>query len=489
MKPVRYGQWKRWTDAFHGWRDGRAGIPARPPDGVRPGPVTTAHREALIRQAQDAFGYEYLAYRELVAGPHRRIMATRARLEASREALAWAELTLVEARPLSAADVTRRRLGEEHHPDTVIVQRRRKDHQKLLARGQGAVARAQGDIAAAEADLAQAMQEAEQHHRAAVIRVERIHEHIHRRLAVYRRALVRAHPEGAWANAVLSVPAPEIPGWALPDVYGPEGVAVPSLVPDNDANPREEDERDTDDLRITTIELRHPTTRFGSYDPAAAGQAGLDDGGGGETGYVTLTTPIAAPWHFTIDKADGRLRLRTRGYDHGPYIGDAVAATAILARGDSFDFAEHRYTMVGPSRLERLELGKCDLVAADLGATSGAKARLTEMSFVQRENTLLAILGPSGAGKSSLFSALLGELPLESGRLFFQEMSMATQSGQIRQRLGFVPQQTDLHPSLTVAATLRYGFGLRSPAAGGPGIRRSTTRSRWSTWKTSAGRC
>ena len=461
MKPIRYGQRQRWIDAFHGWRDGRAGIPARPPAGVGPGPVTTPHREALIRQAQDAFGFERLQYQRLVAEAHRRIMAGRARLEAAQTSLAWAELNLDGGRPLSLADASRRRLGEERHPETVTVQRRRKEHQKLLARGEAAVIRAQADLAAIEADLAQAMHEAEQHHRAARTRVERIHEHIHRRLAVYRRALVRAHPEGAWANAVLSVPAPEIPGWALPDAYGPEGVPLPTAVAETD---REPPPASPDEAPVTIIDLDHRITHFGSYDPAAAAAAGEHDDTAGDIGYETITALIAAPWHFTIEQAGDRLLLRTRGYEHGPYIGDAVAGTVFLDPGDAFDFAEHRYTMLSVHRLERLRLGKCDLIAAGLGAVSGAKARLTEMSFVQRENSLMAILGPSGAGKSSLFAALLGELPLQCGRLFFQEMSMATQSGQIRKRLGYVPQQTDLHSSLTVAATLRYGFGLRSPA-------------------------
>jgi ABC-type multidrug transport system ATPase subunit len=461
MKPIRYSQGKRWTDAFHGRRDGRAGIPAKLPAGAAAGPVTTPHREALIRLAQDAFSYEHLAYTRLVAEPHRRIMAERARLDAARSALTWAMLGFdADARTLTAAETTRRRLGEEHQPETVIVQRRRIDHQKLLSRTRSAVTRAQADVAAIEAGLELALQEAQQHHQAAVIRVERIHEHIHRRLAVYRRALVRAHPDGAWVNAVLSPEAPEIPGWALPDAYGPAGVQLPSVVPDENPEPTEPE----DEPPVKTIELRHPATRFGSARPAgadpSAGHGAID----GDTGYVILDTPIAAPWHFSVHKVAGQLELRTRGYEHGPYMGDAVAGAATLTPGDCFDFDVYRYTMLDPDRLERVPLGKCDLVAAGLFASSGAKPRLTAMSFVQRENTLLAILGPSGAGKSSLFGALLGELPLESGRLFFQQMSMATQSGQIRERLGFVPQQTDLHLSLTVAATLRYGFGLRTPA-------------------------
>lgn len=461
MKPIRYGQWKRWTDAFQGWRDGRAGIPGKLSAGAAPGPITTPHREALIRQAQDAFGYEHLAYRRLVAGPHRQIVADRARLEAARSALAWAVLGLdTDSRALTAAETTRRRLGEEHHPETVIVQRRLQDHHKLLGRTRAAVTRAQADVAAIETDLAQAMQEAQQHHQAAIVRVERIHEHIHRRLAVYRRALIRAHPDGAWVNAVLSVRAPEIPGWALPDAYGPERVPVPSVVPGDNPEPA----APPAEPLASTIELRHAVTRFGSGRPAdadpAAEQGEIDE----NTGYVTLDTPVAAPWHFTIRKAGGQLELRTRGYEHGPYMGEAVTGAVTLGLGDSFDFDVYRYTVLAEDQLERVPLGECDLVAAELSATSGAKPRLTGMSFVQRENTLLAILGPSGAGKSSLFGALLGELPLASGRLFFQQMSMATQSGQIRKRLGFVPQQTDLHPSLSVGATLRYGFGLRSPA-------------------------
>ena len=123
--------------------------------------------------------------------------------------------------------------------------------------------------------------------------------------------------------------------------------------------------------------------------------------------------------------------------------------------------------MLDVNRLNKERLGSFNLIAVGLGAKSGTKVRLTEMSFVQREATLLAVLGPSGAGKSSLFSTLLGELPLQSGKLYFQKLSMKTQSKQIRESLGYVPQGTALHMSLTVTATLRYGYRLRSPRGNG----------------------
>jgi len=454
MKPIRYGQWRRLTDAYHGWRDGRKTIPARFPQIPAPGPVTTPHREALIRLAQDAFAQEYLDYQRLVAETYRRIMAGRARLDAVRETLAWAQSAEdMESRPLTAEQIARRRLGEDQHPEQVIIQRRHKEQQRLIARARAEVVRARADIADIEAELADDVQEAQQQHQSAAARVRRIHEHVHRRLAVYRRSLIRAHPEGGWANAALSLKAPEIPGWARPDAYIPDSILPPPVLAgvteDNDPELQPDEPS-----QVRIIELRRDHTRFGSRK-----LPDTDD-----VAYELLTTPLAAPWHFTIVKKGDQLELRTRNYEHGPYIGGKpVSGTAVLSRGDFFDFAEDRYTMRDVNSLRKAPIGKPNLVAADLYAKSKSKVRLSHMSFVQEDQTLLAILGPSGAGKSSLFQALLGELPLESGQLFFAGLPMATHSQQIRDQLGFVPQQIELHMSLTVEATLRYGFGLRSP--------------------------
>ncbi len=447
---IRYGQWKRWADSYHGWRNGRAGIPQRP---KIPGAVTTPHREALIRLAQDVFAREHLEYRRLVAEPHRRIMAEQARLEEAKSVLSAARHEHDrEAKELTEAEFMRRRLGESRHPESVIVRRRHKEHRDLRARSFKKVTRAQAQVMTIEAELASALEEAKQHHDAAVIRVQRIHEHIHRRLAIHRRTLIRFHPDGAWVNSAMSVRAPEIPGWALPDCYPPDSVPPP-LAPSVEDGPVVGEPAPPP---AELIELRHEITRFGS----AEGKAGED------VGFVLLDSPVAAVWHFTIFKLAEELELRTRGYGHGPFIGGAPVGTAVLTPGDYFDFADCRYTMLDRDRLLREPLGACSLIAADLHAISGSKTRLSGMSFVQRQNTLLAVLGPSGAGKSSLCFALLGELPLQSGRLFVGTLPMLTHSRQIRDQLGFVPQDTKLHPSLTVEATLRYGFSLRSSDRG-----------------------
>jgi len=104
---IRYGQWQRWADSYHGWRNGRAAIPQRP---KIPGAVTTPHREALIRLAQDVFAREHLEYGRLVAEPHRKIMAEQARLAVARSALSAARQELDrEPKELPEAESARRR--------------------------------------------------------------------------------------------------------------------------------------------------------------------------------------------------------------------------------------------------------------------------------------------------------------------------------------------------------------------------------------------
>ena len=74
---------------------------------------------------------------------------------------------------------------------------------------------------------------------------------------------------------------------------------------------------------------------------------------------------------------------------------------------------------------------------------------------------MLAILGPSGAGKTSLFSALVKELQIEEGELYLGKLPLRTHGAEIRERLGFVPQDDTLFKTFTVRQLLRYAYELR----------------------------
>ncbi|WP_345561133.1 ATP-binding cassette domain-containing protein [Nonomuraea rosea] len=429
------------TDWYHGWRDGWAEIPSPVPGGGLDRPVTTPHRDALIRRARDAFEHERLRYEaDRIAAWARGAAAVALRPHVRNGAARAEERLAAVSAPLTPEERTLRRLGEEHHDERIVVLRRLREQGRRVRAAQSALQDTCAELASLDGRIAAAAQEAEGSLSAAAARVRRIHEHTHRRLAAYRRRLVRTHPHGAWVNDVLSSPSPEIPGWALLGPLTPPPRGAPRLRPEQEPKPVEPQERRLIPLGDIAV--------FGS-DPAAD---------------VVLDAVTAAPRHFTLRREGGRFRLTDHGHGHGPYITGQPVRSATLSPGDCFDFADHRYRISADgSGLEDTPLGGCALIVAGLYAKSGDKPRLTGMSFVQRDNTLLAILGPSGAGKSSLFAALLGELESDGGELFFRGLDLKIYARQIREQLGFVPQEIELYQTLTVRRLLQYSTWLRSP--------------------------
>jgi ABC transport system ATP-binding/permease protein len=453
VRPIRYGPVARFADWYHGWRDGRSAIPPKPPAHALRRIITTPHREAIIRWAQGGFAQEQQRWEGLTASTLDRLAAASARRDSAAAAVdgARADLAAV-SRPLTDAERHRRRHGEEDRPDSVVVQRRLREQWRRATTVRARLSQAELELATASGDHAAAAEQTRQALKMAQTRVLRIHKHAHRRLAAYRRTLIRWHPLGAWVSSAMAITDPELPRWAefpppevplpRPDTHGP-GTPGPS-----DGDPAQEPPPARLPLGQRTV--------FGAKAPPAD--------------YLVLH---GAPGQFDLTRLEGgAYRLHDSGHGPGPFIGGQPVKDAILRPGDSFDFHVVRYRISDDgTELEVFPVfaavREYDFVVFDLGATNKDKPRLAGMSFVQPRGALLAILGPSGAGKSSLFSAIVGELVPESGDLYFREFSLLTHAAQIRAMLGFVPQDETLFKTLTVRRQLRYAFQLRAsrPAA------------------------
>ena len=89
----------------------------------------------------------------------------------------------------------------------------------------------------------------------------------------------------------------------------------------------------------------------------------------------------------------------------------------------------------------------------------GTFKALDDVSFDIQEGEFFGLLGPNGAGKTTLISILAGLLQASSGRIQVQGMDVQTQSAQVRQRLGVVPQELEFDPFFTVREALRFQAG------------------------------
>jgi ABC-type multidrug transport system ATPase subunit len=93
----------------------------------------------------------------------------------------------------------------------------------------------------------------------------------------------------------------------------------------------------------------------------------------------------------------------------------------------------------------------------------GAAVRaLGDVSFRLEPGLRLGLLGPNGAGKSTLMRILCGYLPLQgAGEAKVAGFDVRAQSLQVRERVGYLPEQVPLYPELRVREHLAFRAALK----------------------------
>jgi len=85
---------------------------------------------------------------------------------------------------------------------------------------------------------------------------------------------------------------------------------------------------------------------------------------------------------------------------------------------------------------------------------------LNGVSLTVDDHEAVGILGHNGMGKTTLLRALIGQLPVTSGRIAFKDRDITREPPHKRARagIGYVPQGRAIFPGLTVRDNLRMGF-------------------------------
>lgn len=106
---------------------------------------------------------------------------------------------------------------------------------------------------------------------------------------------------------------------------------------------------------------------------------------------------------------------------------------------------------------------KLDGVVAGYGPTTV----LDGLTFEVARGERLAMIGRNGVGKTTALRAIMGLLPLRSGKVFFQgqDVSALLPHQRADLGLGYVPQTRDIFPSLTVEENLLAGLKRRPRSA------------------------
>jgi ABC-2 type transport system ATP-binding protein len=84
-----------------------------------------------------------------------------------------------------------------------------------------------------------------------------------------------------------------------------------------------------------------------------------------------------------------------------------------------------------------------------------------DLSFAVRPGDVLGYLGPNGAGKTTTIRMLAGLLEPSKGEILFEGRDIRTDLYAYKQRLGYVPEQSEIYPHLSAFDYLRMVGRLR----------------------------
>ena len=106
------------------------------------------------------------------------------------------------------------------------------------------------------------------------------------------------------------------------------------------------------------------------------------------------------------------------------------------------------------------------LELTDLHLSYGAAPALRGISLEAHPGEVTCVLGRNGVGKTSLMRAVVGRLPITSGRIVFEGRDFTALPAWQRIREGFaiVPQGREIFPLLTVEENLQAAYAGLAPS-------------------------
>jgi ABC-type multidrug transport system ATPase subunit/pSer/pThr/pTyr-binding forkhead associated (FHA) protein len=198
----------------------------------------------------------------------------------------------------------------------------------------------------------------------------------------------------------------------------------------------------------TLAAIHHPSGRF------RIGRSADND--------VVLADLAASRHHAELAWDSGWWVLTDLGSSNGTYVNGQRTSHARITDADLVGIGTRTFRLHNGTLEEWVPGGELSFEALSLltRAPSG-QVLLDDISFALPKRSLLAAVGPSGAGKSTLLGALTGMRPASHGRVVYGGRDLYTHYAELRQQVGYVPQDDILHPQLSVRRALRYAAELR----------------------------
>lgn len=96
------------------------------------------------------------------------------------------------------------------------------------------------------------------------------------------------------------------------------------------------------------------------------------------------------------------------------------------------------------------------IAVSGLSKSFGSLMALSQVNFTVQRGEIFAYLGPNGAGKTTTIRILAGLLPRDAGKVSICGVDVARAPVLVKERIGVVPDESNLYPELTCRRNLEY---------------------------------
>ncbi len=179
---------------------------------------------------------------------------------------------------------------------------------------------------------------------------------------------------------------------------------------------------------------------------------------------IQLKHPMISRFHSTVSKTDaGRYSIADHGSTNGTYVNGRNIHHALLEDGDIIQIGPYRFMLEGAKVIQADYSRKIKLDAHGISVWRNRKAVLDRISLSILPGEFIAILGPSGSGKTTLAKVLTGQLPPDSGSVYYNGFPLSRFAAAFSSVAGYVSQENLLRPELTVWETFSEQVIIRLP--------------------------
>jgi ABC-2 type transport system ATP-binding protein len=105
---------------------------------------------------------------------------------------------------------------------------------------------------------------------------------------------------------------------------------------------------------------------------------------------------------------------------------------------------------------ENLNVEFMDIVVENLTKVYGAQRAVDDITFRVKTGEVLGFLGPNGAGKTTTMKAITTYLNPTNGDIHVGEFSIHEKPGEIKKRIGYLPESNPLYQDMAIIDYLKY---------------------------------